>query len=577
VEFGDRGRVIVLDPARGVRNLTADFHSASDPCLSFDAERVLFAGKRNASDRWNIFEATLDGSRFRQVTENLGNCRHPCYQSTLYTIVSPQPWYQITFVSDVSGTANEDGSTLSTSLYSCKLDGSAVRRLTYNLSSDLDPYVMDDGRLVFAAWQRSRIEHGPLGRWGLFGVNTDGADYARFAEDAGKRVKHMPCLTAGGLVVFVETDQPPWDGAGSLGAVTVRRPLHSYEHLTVSQDGLFFSPSPLPDGSLLVSRRSPGEAPTHGVYRFHPKTKKLDPVLDNARYHDIQAQLIRPRKEPDGRSSVVTEEDPRGELYCLNAYESNLPDRSWLPPDTIQRLRILEGLPRSKPGEELTAASPIVPRRILGEIDLSADGSFHLDIPANTPIELQTLDGDGLALRSCGWIWAKNHEPRGCIGCHEDGERTPENVFVDAMAREALRLPREEAPERLVDFRRDIMPIIQQKCAPCHGEEGAPPRLDPVTRTSKGTDDESTSVKRTYRRLLARDHGSNSWGRYVHPGRARTSPLVWHVLGRNTARPWDGDATVRPAKPIPPESTVPALSDREKRTIIEWIDTGSHW
>jgi hypothetical protein len=24
-----------------------------------------------------------------------------------------------------------------------------------------------------------------------------------------------------------------------------------------------------------------------------------------------------------------------------------------------------------------------------------------------------------MALRSCSWIWAKNHEPRGCIGCHE--------------------------------------------------------------------------------------------------------------------------------------------------------------
>ena len=77
---------------------------------------------------------------------------------------------------------------------------------------------------------------------------------------------------------------------------------------------------------------------------------------------------------------------------------------------------------------------PIAVRRgvgILGEVPVEEDGSFNVEIPANTPIELQILDADGMALRSCGWIWAKNHEPRGCIGCHEDNELTPENRFVE--------------------------------------------------------------------------------------------------------------------------------------------------
>ena len=36
------------------------------------------------------------------------------------------------------------------------------------------------------------------------------------------------------------------------------------------------------------------------------------------------------------------------------------------------------------------------------------------------------LDADGMGLRSCTWIWVRNNEPRGCIGCHEDGELTPD-------------------------------------------------------------------------------------------------------------------------------------------------------
>ena len=44
------------------------------------------------------------------------------------------------------------------------------------------------------------------------------------------------------------------------------------------------------------------------------------------------------RPEPDGRSSVVTEKDPHGKLYCLNTYLSDLEDRDWMPPGVRMRL-----------------------------------------------------------------------------------------------------------------------------------------------------------------------------------------------------------------------------------------------
>jgi hypothetical protein len=61
-------------------------------------------------------------------------------------------------------------------------------------------------------------------------------------------------------------------------------------------------------------------------------------------------------------------------------------------------------------------------------------------------------------------------------------------------------------------------------------------------------------------------------GKYVHPGRARTSPLVWHVYGANTARPWDeGPRTV----PAPMPFAGAGLTDEEKRVLAEWIDLGA--
>jgi hypothetical protein len=65
-------------------------------------------------------------------------------------------------------------------------------------------------------------------------------------------------------------------------------------------------------------------------------------------------------------------------------------------------------------------------------------------------------------------------------------------------------------------------------------------------------------------------------GKYVQPGSARRSPLVWHLLGRNTSRPWDGAAATRPVKPMPREKS-PPLSEQDIRMFVEWIDLGAAW
>jgi hypothetical protein len=432
----------------------------------------------------------------------------------------------------------------------------------------MDPVIMPDGRLLYAGWQRSRLNRGPMGRISLFGINTDGADNAAFSTDQGRRIKQMPCITTKDLAIFVEADSVPWDGAGSLSSVSLRRPLHSYHPITKTSDGLFHSPSPLPDGRVLVSRRPLDGTDTHGVYCLDPSSGHPELVFDSPQYHDIQAKAVYPRPEPDGRSSVVTENDPYGKLYCLNVYTSDLENTDWMPEGTVKRIRVLEGIPitgnTKKQGYD--KVTPLAQRRILGEFDISEDGSFNIEIPASIPIQLQTLDNNGMALRNCSWIWAKNHEPRGCIGCHEDGERTPENVFVDALKRPSIKLTLPEKQRRTVDFKRDVQPIIAKKCASCHGKGNA--HLDLTDGNSK------TNFNRSYEVLLAK--GSRPcFGKYIHPGKSRTSPLIWYIFGRNTSRPWDEDYYSQNVPPGIPPGGSGGLTDDEKRTFVEWIDTGA--
>jgi hypothetical protein len=564
LDFGQRARLVKVYPNASVEELSRDFHSACDPSISFDASHILFAGKRMPDDNWNIYEMEIDSSNVRQITNGIGNCRSPSYQATLYTIVSTEPWYQLTFVCMENGTSHEYGAGMTTNLYSCKLDGSEVRRLTFNLSDNMDPFIMYDGRLLFASRHRSVLNPELSERISLFGINIDGADYALFHADKGKLIKSMPCTTTKGLAVYIETDKLRWDGAGSIGSTLLRRPLHSYRQITHESEGLFHSPSPLPDGRLLVSRRSPDDTGTYGVYHLDPSSGKLEKVFDSPGYHDIQAKMVYPRPEPDGRSSVVTEKDPNGKLYCLDIYISDLARPEWMPRGTAKRLRVIEG--------SRQASAPVIQRRILGEIDIEQDGSFNIEIPANTPIELQTLDSDGMALRSCGWIWAKNHEPRGCIGCHEDGELTPENILVNAVTDPSVKLTLPVEQRRTVDFRRDIMPIISKKCVQCHAKDGSTFYL---AEDSSPDADRETCFNRSYESLLTAGD-KPGYGKYIHPGTARTSPLIWHIFGRNTSRPWDNTFSQQKVPQMPPAESR-ALTADEKRTFIEWIDMGALW
>jgi hypothetical protein len=587
--YGEGGRIVLVAPEGTARVLTQGFHSACEPDISFDGKRFLFAGKRTAAERWSIFEMLIDGSGVRQIAKGPGDCRSPNYQSTQYVITASEPWYQITFVGTIPGTLNEIGAAPATALYACKLDGSELKRLTYNLSSDYDSTIMWDGRLLYASWQRARLNHGLLGQIRIFGVNTDGGDYAAYMAPSAKRIQHMPCTTPTGLVVFVECDRAPWDGAGTLACVETRRPFRTYRTLTTEADGLFHSPSPLPDGQILVSRRGADGPGPHGVYGLDLRSRRLAPVFDDPGAHDLQAKAVFAREEPDGRSSVVSEGDPHGKLYCLNIYQSDLKDKTWMPPGTVKRLRVVEGLPRRASDAAPQGSSghlagtahgtpELALRRILGVAPIEPDGSFNLEVPSNTPLELQILDEHGMALRSCGWIWARSHQSQGCIGCHEDPELSPDNYVTQSLAKDSYPMSPPVEQRRAVDFRRDLMPIIAKKCAGCHNQGGSPPYLD--ARQEAGSGPISiTSARRTYETLMAPE--GEGWqqsarGKYVDPGQARTSPLVWHLFGRNTSRPWDGPACQRPAKPIEPGKLEP-LSDEERQRFVEWIDLGAPW
>ncbi len=569
-DYGEGASLAVLQPDGSTLTLASEFVSACDPDVSFDGERILFAGQKLPGDPWNIWEMRADGTDLRQITHETLDCRRPIYLSTFYTITSSEPWYTILFERQ-DGVLNETGTAPGTSLYTVRLDGSERRRITFHPGNDRTPFLMQDGLLLFSGWRILSDPRFPDGRIGLYGIQTDGIDYSSYGGLQGARIQHMPTLTTDGLVVFVEADRVGWAGAGTLAALRMQRPHHSYISLTDDSVGLFHSPSPLADGSLLVSHRSASSQSTFKLISFRPDTGESETLFEHPGSHILHAKALAPRPEPDGRSSTVRPESPTGKLFCLNIYESDR-NLASLEMGSVERVRVIEGLP---PPETLSTATPdssnggasVVPRRLLGEAPVEPDGSFHIDLPADLPVKLQLLDRDGLALASCDWIWVKNREYRGCIGCHEDPELTPENRFVQAVARPATRLTLPPERRRSVSFRQQVLPLLQSRCRSCHGEADGNLPFDSLA--------DEEGAWRAYQALLARQSTEASdRGRLVHPGRARTSPLIWRLFGRDTSPTLDpGTETM---SQIPSEH-VGLLSDDERRVFVEWIDLGAQW
>ena len=51
---------------------------------------------------------------------------------------------------------------------------------------------------------------------------------------------------------------------------------------------------------------------------------------------------------------------------------------------------------------------------------LAPDGSFAVEVPADTAIAFQAVDAEGRSeLNEMSWIYVRPGETRGCVGCHQ--------------------------------------------------------------------------------------------------------------------------------------------------------------
>jgi len=430
-------RVVVWDPTHpddAPRVLTRGFESAGAPAASPEGTHVLFCGRRSAKAPWRIFEMPVEGGPAAAVSPAGANATGAAYL----------PGGRVVFAGDLERGRDPQDSGPAYSLYTCRRDGSDLARITFNPASDIDPTVLDDGRILYAAWQPPGVGR-PRGGWALFTVKNDGTGVFGFygSHDApgGKRRPRQ----VGHRVVFVVTE-----GAGDaehLSAVSLRRPLHSLQRIAPETGGAWRSAEAWDEESLLVSYR-PGSSgrtpsPSYGLYRLAGEGESVpERVLDDPELDEIDAILVRPRRPPRGRVSMVNPKATTGELLCLDARFTDRLPTSAAGPDEARSLLVFQADPETlddpiRPHGHSSAASspPPLPSRLIATLPLAEDGSVFFTVPADTPLRFRTVDGNGQTiLDSGGWVWVRPGERRSCIGCHEDRELAPPNRVPEALA-----------------------------------------------------------------------------------------------------------------------------------------------
>lgn len=558
------GARIVLLPATGGSPLvlTPEFAAACDPDVSFDGQSIVFAGKRSPDDDWQVWKMNTDGSDKVQITRGHGANVAPVFAGSRFYLNDPAPTPQLIYASTKDGWSNDRTGGAAFALYGTDLEGETVHRLTFNLNSDFSPDVLSNGRIVFSSWQFHGGENSSDGHVALLAVNLDGTDlmpyYGNHEGPSFKGMTHISDFDD--RVYFVETNQHDRLGGGDIAVVSQSRPLHSYRSLTSDQDGSFLTPTPLPDGGLIASYRSSVSNSVYAVYSVDPESgERLEPVYEEAGWHSIDAQVLNSHPQVRGRSNWLIPGSTTGVFYSLNSYRSNLFNGEELAPGSIKFVRVIEGVPALS--EASTGA-----RRLLGIAPVEVDGSFHIRVPAETPITFQLLDEDYVALRAQqAWTWVIGNENRGCIGCHEDRELSPPNRVVDAVLKPAVELTLPPERRRTVDFVHQVAPILEARCATsgCHVTGAATPNLEVAEASGR--------AEQTYRTLLNPISGRES-ERYVVLGRARESVLIRTLFGRSIGS--DNTPYSRTVRQMPPGDT---LSLRERILLTEWVDLGAPW
>jgi hypothetical protein len=390
-----RGAQLVLVHHGNPQPLITGFAASADADVSFDARTVLFAGKRNAADPWQIWELTLSDGSVRKVIAAKSDAERPFYLPGGRVVWAQRTTYGFQIQS------GDDGPPPQTPFLN-PTAGPGTLPLTYTQTNAFPDGVVADGRILFESGY-------PLGEGSipeLYLVYADGSGVESYRCDHGRARWGASQLTSGDVVF---THGPGLARFTSALAHEAPVPAPAAEYAGAIAETA--------NGAWLLSARKPGEA-HFTIDLWKPGASSFTAVLTRRDMDLVEPVLISPRTPPRRFPSGLHPWD-YANLLSLDS--------------RISLAGNLQHVPASVRLETLDARGRVT---VNGTAPVASDGSFFVKVPGDRPIRFLLLDRSGAVLRrEHGWFWSRGGEQRICVGCHASPAISPENRVPATLLR----------------------------------------------------------------------------------------------------------------------------------------------
>lgn len=462
--------------------------SIADLKLHWDGDRAMFT-QTMSDNRWNVFEVKL----------NNGDCKK--------LIDNPEPdleFYDGTYLPDGRIIANSNigyqgvpcvnGSDPVGNMVLYTPQSKNLRRLTFDQDANWNPVIMNNGRVMYTRWEYTDLTHYYTRI--VMNMNPDGTEQKALygsgsmfpnstfdvqplpgyaSAFAGIISGHHGVARSGRLILF-DPAKARKGAAGMLQEIPHRNRPIVEEVKDRLVDGVwpqFIKPSPLNDTYFLVAAKL-DKNDLWGIYLVD----KFDNVtclhkMEGEGY--ISPIAVRKTVTPPAIPDRVKLDDKQATVFIQDIYEGE--GLKGIPRGTVKSLRLhayeYAYVQTQSDHNWHGIQSGWDIKRMLGTVPVEEDGSVIFKIPANTPVSIQPLDKDGVAVQWMrSWLTGQPGEIVSCVGCHEDQNQIviPKRVIASQKAPHALTPP--EGGTRSFTFDLEVQPILDRACIACHNGEG---------------------------------------------------------------------------------------------------------
>jgi hypothetical protein len=448
---------LLIDKEGGVR----------DPAVHYDGKRIVFSYRKGGTDNYHLYMINADGSDLRQLTDG----KYDDIEASFL------PDGGIAFVSSRCKRWVNCWVTQVAVVHRCDIDGSNIRPLSSNGEQDNTPWMLPDGRLLYTRWEytdRSQVDYHHL--WTM---NPDGTGQMVYYGNyhPGKLMIDAKPIPDSEKVVAIFS---PGHGRKShQGNVAILSPKTGPDDLgavrEITKTPFFRDPYALSENCILAATGQnmvvlDGEGAATQLFRLPKALLEQQYAL-----HEPRPIIKRP---PERLMPERTQWDTStGTLVLSNIYEGRAMEG--VAVGDIKKLLVLEVLPMPVHFHggmtPITIGGSFTLERVMGTVPVEADGSAYVELPGLRSFFFVALDENNESVkRMQSWLTVMPGEQVSCVGCHEPRTQSPQNSVKSnllALQRPPSKIKKLEGIPEVYDFPRDIQPILDQHCLPCHDQD----------------------------------------------------------------------------------------------------------